>query len=91
MIQNIDSFPLEPVLMLKYATDFGFFQCCHLHRNSQLALTVCRMMVTTKILSNFHDIQKLLKRILLLLEVPSATFTLKNLCNKWTLEYILST
>ena len=56
MIQNIDSFPLEPVLMLKFATDFGFFQCCPLHRNSQLALTVCRMMVTTKI----HDIQKLL-------------------------------
>ena len=38
MIQNIDSFPLEPVLMLKFATDFGFFSI--LPTASQLATSL---------------------------------------------------
>ena len=77
MIQNIDSFPLEPVLMLKFATDFGFFSM--LPTASQLA-TSLDWVPNDGDNENSRYPETTFKHIRLLLEVPTiATFTQKNL------------
>ena len=68
MIQNIDSFPLEPVLMLKFATDFGFFSM--LPTASQLA-TSLDWVPNDGDNENSRYPETTFKHIRLLLEVPS--------------------
>ena len=96
MIQNIDSFPLEPVLMLKFAIDFGFFSI--LPTASQLA-TSLDCVPQDGVDENSQYFSRYSETTLKhspFIRSATATFTLMNLLNKiktlfnkWTLEHTL--